>query len=221
MTTSAYRYSFIAEPFTSLAGKLLGVELQTRLEKEGQQVLHPELIIAGWDTQSKRQYLYEQLGQVAKQSAWIRDRNVLVSLPLYDAECAVLLSYDTVLRGLLSTLPFVRLTLAENISDVRDELQGIRNAMWLGEVGGGEANVLGLMSQQFEALILNSHFFKDEVIKPTFPVLIKNLRRYCDKVLVRGVTDRRYLTVLQEAEIWGVQGSFYRPVPLGKLNWLL
>lgn len=221
MTTTAARYLFIAEPITSLAGKLLGVELQTRLEKEGQQVLHPELIIAGWDTESKRRYLYEQLSQVAKQTAWIRDRHVLVTLPLYDAECAVLLNYDKVLCGLLSTLPFVRLALAENISDVRDELWGIGNGLWLSDMGGGGANVSGLISQKFEAVILNSNFFKNEVVKPTFPVLIKNLQRYCDKVVVRGVTDRRCLPVLQEAQIWGVQGSFYRPVPLEKLNWLL
>ncbi|WP_417642270.1 hypothetical protein [Enterobacter kobei] len=221
MTTTPYRYQFVAEPITNLSGQLLGVELQTRLEKEGQQVLHPELIVAGWSTDEKRDYLYEQLGRVAKQSAWIRGRNVLVTLPVCDAASAVLLSYDAALRGLLSTLPFVRLALAEPIADVRDELQGIHNAMWLSDVGGGRANVIGLMSQHFEAVILNSIFFKEEVVKPTFPVLIKNLRRYCDKVVVRGVTDRRCLPILQDAGIWGVQGSFYRQVPLEKLNWLL
>jgi len=221
MTTIPYRYQFIAEPITSLSGKLLGVELQTRLEKEGQQVLHPELTIAGWHTEAKRHYLYEQLGLVAKQSDWIRARHVLISLPLHDAESAVLLSYDATLRGLLSSLPFVRLALSENISDMHDELQGIRNGIWLTGLGGSEANVTGLMSQQFEAVTLNNTFFKDEVEKPTFPVLIKNLRRYCDKVVVRGVTERRCLSVLQEADIWAVLGSFYRPVPLDKLNWLL
>lgn len=221
MSITPYRYQFIAEPITSLSGKLLGVELQTRLEKEGQQVLHPELIIAGWSTEEKRGYLYEQLERVAKQTAWIRDQHVLVSVPLFDAESAMLVSYDATLRALLSTLPFLRLALAENIADVRDDMQGIGNSMWLADVGGGGANVSGLMSQQFDAVILNSRFFKDEVEKPTFPVLIKNLRRYCDKVVVRGVTDRRCLPVLQDAGIWGIQGAFYRPVPLEKLNWLM
>jgi len=221
MAKEEYHYQFMAEPVTSVAGQLLGVEMKTLLESKGLRTQHPELIINMWDAQAKRKFLYEQLSTIAKQAAWIRQRGIFVSLPLYDEESAVLLSYDNALRAALSALPFVKLALPEKICSVRDEMTGTSNAIWLDDLGKGSADVSGLVACHYEAVKLETTFFNDEVVKPTFTILIKNLKKYCDRIVVQGLENRRYIPVLQEAGIWGVQGTFCRPVSFPKVHTLM
>lgn len=221
MATDEYHYQFIAEPVTSVAGQLLGVEMRTQLESKGLRTLHPELIISMWRPEAKRDFLYAQLSAIAKQAAWIRRRGIFVSLPLYDEESAVLFSYDAALRGALSALPFVKLALSEKICSVRDEITGTSNAIWLGDLGKGSADVSGLVARRYEAVKLETTFFNDEIVKPTFTILIKNLKKYCERIIVQGLENRRYIPVLQEAGIWGVQGTFCRPVPFLKVHTLM
>lgn len=221
MATEAYHYQFMAEPVTSVAGQLLGVEMNTQLESKGQRTQHPELIISTWSSEAKRNFLYAQLAAIAQQAAWIRRRGIFVSLPVYDEESAVLLSYDNALRGALSALPFVKLALSERICSVRDKITGTSNAIWLDDLGKGSADVSGLVACSYEAVKLETTFFNDEIIKPTFTILIKNLKKYCERIIVQGLENRRYIPVLQEAGIWGVQGTFYRPVPFLKVHTLM
>ena len=220
MKTTQQPYQFVAEPITSVAGQLLGVSVQTVLLNDGVHVQHPELVIRTWSTDEKRNYLYEQLSTITKQAAWILKRGVTVSLPVCDEESAVLLSHDNALRYALSSLPFVRLELSESISTVRDELRGIRNAMWLSDLGKGDSDVSGLVTHNYDVVKLDNGFFNNEVNKPTFPVLIKNLREYCDRIIVPSFEDRRHVPMLREAGIWGVQGQ-YRTVSFTKVHTLM
>ena len=167
MATEEYHYQFIAEPVTSVAGQLLGVEMKTLFESKGLSTQHAELIINMWDAKAKRNFLYEQLSTIAKQAAWIRKRGIFVSLPLYDEESAVLLSYDNALRGALSALPFVKLALSEKICSVRDEITGTSNAIWLDDLGKGSADVSGLVTCSYEAVKLETTFFNDEIVAAT------------------------------------------------------
>lgn len=220
MTAKQYYYHFVAEPITTVPGQLLGVEIQTHMECEGMKILHPELVVRGWSTEAKRNYLYEQFAVITKQANWVRKRGVLVSLPVYDEESAVLLSHDNALRYALSSLPFVKLGLSESISTVRDELKGITNSIWLSDLGKGDSDVSGLVTHTYDVVKLESTFFNSEVLKPTFTILIQNLRQYCDRIIVPCVQDRKNIPLLQEAGIWGVQGV-YRPVPFTKVHTLM
>jgi len=107
MAKEEYHYQFMAEPVTSVAGQLLGVEMKTLLESKGLRAQHPELIINMWDAQAKRKFLYEQLSTIAKQAAWIRQRGIFVSLPLYDEESASISSanFSSSPQARTSTLP--------------------------------------------------------------------------------------------------------------------
>jgi len=220
MKTTPQPYQFVAEPITSVPGQLLGVSVQTVLLNDGVHIQHPELMIRTWSTDEKRNYLYEQLSTITKQAAWVLKRGVTVSLPVCDEESAVLLSHDNALRYALSSLPFVRLELSESISTVRDELRGIRNAMWLSDLGKGDSDVSGLVTHNYDVVKLDNDFFNNEVLKPTFPILIIKLREYCDRIIVPSIQDRRHVPLLREAVIWGVQGQ-YRTVPFTKVHTLM
>ncbi len=220
MTAKLCHYQFMAEPITALAGQLLAVEIKTQMECEGMQVLYPALVIKTWSAEAKRNYLYEQLSAIVKQAKWILKRGILVSLPLYDEESALLFSHDTALRYALGSLPFVKLELPEAISTVRSELRGITNGMWLGDLGKGDDNVSGLVTHAYEGVKLDTLFFNNEVVKPTFTMLIENLRHYCDRIIVPCLKDKRHMPLLQEAGIWGIQG-LYRSVPFTKVHTLM
>ncbi len=51
--------------------------------------------------------------------------------------------------------------------------------------------------------------------KMTFPLLVKHIRRYCDKIVVGGQENTRYLPVLKTAGIWATQGTLFPSVALG------
>lgn len=73
-----------------------------------------------------------------------------------------------------------------------------------------------------QAVVINREFYHKQVQKPTFPELIKNIRKsYSDRVIIDGVQSTWEFSVLQDCGIWAVQGYMYRAVPLKKLQWLL
>jgi len=68
---------------------------------------------------------------------------------------------------------------------------------------------------------LDRVFYRHEVQKPTFSTLIKNIKRYCDCIIVEGVEEKGELEILKEAEVWSVQGYLYRSVLFSKVQTLL
>lgn len=85
--------------------------------------------------------------------------------------------------------------------------QGV-NSLWLDDLGAGNANVASLLEGYFEVVKIDRHFFNEQIDKPTFPLLIKNIKRYCDKIVVEGVESRQYLDLLQEVGIWEFKDTF-------------
>jgi EAL domain-containing protein (putative c-di-GMP-specific phosphodiesterase class I) len=66
-----------------------------------------------------------------------------------------------------------------------------------------------------QAVVINREFYHKQVQKPTFPELIKNIRKsYSDRVIIDGVQSTWEFSVLQDCGIWAVQGYMYRSVPL-------
>ncbi|HFG5387069.1 TPA: hypothetical protein ACGIDB_000127 [Salmonella enterica subsp. enterica serovar Typhimurium] len=51
--------------------------------------------------------------------------------------------------------------------------------------------------------------------------LVKHIRRYCDKIVVGGQENTRYLPVLKTAGIWATQGTLFPSVALEEVETLL
>ncbi|EDR0000819.1 hypothetical protein ZA91_004373 [Salmonella enterica subsp. enterica] len=68
---------------------------------------------------------------------------------------------------------------------------------------------------------LDRSFFVSQIEKMTFPLLVKHIRRYCDKIVVGGQENTRYLPVLKTAGIWATQGTLFPSVALEEVETLL
>ncbi|WP_299996729.1 EAL domain-containing protein [uncultured Cedecea sp.] len=219
---------FVAEPIVSINEKLLGVELLTRFVLNMTKPLHPQFVISGWDFERKQSFLYQQIDVIASKRSWF-ERNGLFCTLNIDDDMAMLISIDEKLKNNLKSMPFVKLEVSEHFHEREPELknpllkslnQG-QNGLWLDDLGAGNANIACLLNGYFEVAKIDRYFFKEEIKKNTFLLLIKNIRKYCDKIVVEGIESRQHFPVLREANIWGLQGYLFESVPFHQIESLL
>ncbi|EPP7097872.1 EAL domain-containing protein, partial [Klebsiella michiganensis] len=91
----------------------------------------------------------------------------------------------------------------------------------LDDLGSGRANVAALTTGCYEAVKIDRAFYRQEIQKPTFSLLMKNIMQYCPYVIVEGVEQQKELSVLRDSGVMAVQGYLYRSVPFDKVNTLL
>jgi EAL domain-containing protein (putative c-di-GMP-specific phosphodiesterase class I) len=80
------------------------------------------------------------------------------------------------------------------------------NGLWLDDLGAGNSNVVSLIEGYFEVVKIDRAFFNEQVKKPTFYELIVLIKKYCDKIVIEGIEDRKSMEILREVGIWGLQG---------------
>ncbi len=90
-----------------------------------------------------------------------------------------------------------------------------------GRPGVGNATAAPLVCGCFSGVKLDRSFFVSQIEKMTFPLLVKHIRRYCDKIVVGGQENTRYLPVLKTAGIWATQGTLFPSVALEEVETLL
>lgn len=96
------------------------------------------------------------------------------------------------------------------------------NALWLGDLGSGSVGASPLVCGHFDVVKLDRGFFLEQVEKPMFPVLIKNIREYCDRVVVKGVETVRLIDEASTAGVWAMQGgALYPSVAFTEVDTLL
>ncbi|WP_407224727.1 EAL domain-containing protein [Enterobacter hormaechei] len=220
--------TFIAEPIVSIDEKLLGVELLTRFISPDGRPLHPESVISSWDLDRKRLFLYEQCGNIASMQKWFERKNLFCTLNI-DQQMAFLIRHDYILRQTFESMPFIKLELSENFPGLDKGLkspllkslsQGV-NGLWLDDLGAGNSHVVSLIEGYFEVVKIDRIFFNEQVKKPTFYELIVLIKKYCDKIVIEGVEDRKSMEILREVGIWGLQGYLFKSVPFKNVDSLL
>nr|WP_318382069.1 hypothetical protein [uncultured Enterobacter sp.] len=193
--------SYMAVPMTTPDGKLLGVQI----EPKSPQVLE--------SVEKKRLYLFDLLGAISTRVEFFKRRE-LFCLVAVDEEMAVLLTYEPLLRAALTRLTFVKLVIAQRHAALMEDLSALKNAVWIEGVGGDLP-----FTQTCEAVILDEAFTRTEIEKNTFPILVENLRRYCDRVIVKH-TDTKNRRLLFDTAVWGVKGM-YKPIAFNKVHTLM
>ncbi|ENU3365309.1 TPA: EAL domain-containing protein, partial [Shigella sonnei] len=86
----------------------------------------------------------------------------------------------------------------------------VHNQQWLDDLGVHGGSAIPLVTGDFEVARLNRRYTEENIDRLIFPVLIKSIRQYCEKVIV-PVRDKTYYPILREAGVWAVQGEF-RPM---------
>ncbi|ARJ43493.1 hypothetical protein B1H58_16575 [Pantoea alhagi] len=222
-------HSFWAQPIHTTDGKLLGVEVLTKFEQPGlYQVINPKYYIKSLSTEAKRQLLIDQLLTIAEHSQWFRHNKQFCNVNI-DNDLAELLLNDPWLKNIVMQLPFVRLEISEDFKGLNEGmnnpvLKGLvenLNVLWLDDLGSGKANMQAVITQVYEVVKLDRKFYRQEVEKPYFIEMVRNIRKYCDWIVVEGVEFIEELPILKQADIWGVQGFLYKSVPLTKIQTLI
>lgn len=220
--------TFIAEPIVSIDEKLLGVELLTRFISPDGRPLHPEFVISSWDLDRKRLFLYEQCGNIASMQKWFERKNLFCTLNI-DQQMAFLIRHDYILRQTFESMPFIKLELSENFPGLDKGLkspllkslsQGV-NGLWLDDLGAGNSHVVSLIEGYFEVVKIDRIFFNEQVKKPTFYELIVLIKKYCDKIVIEGIEDRKSMEILREVGIWGLQGYLFKSIPFENVDSLV
>ncbi|EOW6846474.1 EAL domain-containing protein [Cronobacter sakazakii] len=220
--------TFIAEPIMTTSGQLIGCELLTRFHREDLPVLNSKYFIMAMTVEGKKKLLKQQLEAVEVYAAWFRDNRLFCTVNV-DTVQARLCVFDRDIIQLLDKLEFVRLEISENFDGLEKGIEhpilrtllNVGYRLFLDDLGSGQANVAALTTGCYEAVKLDRAFYRQEVQKPTFNVLMKNIMKYCPYVIVEGVEQRQELPILRDAGVTAVQGYLYRSVPFHKVNSLL
>ncbi|MGD8204403.1 EAL domain-containing protein [Pantoea sp. FN0305] len=221
--------TFFAEPVMSTDGKLLGVELLTKFHHADMPVLDSKYYILAMPIEQKRQLLIQQLTEIQIAASWFRDYGLFCSLNV-DRHQARLCAYDRELVEWLAGLcDFMRIEISEDFEGLEyginepllRKLIANGNDLFLDDLGAGRANLAALTTGCYHTVKLDKAFYRHEVQKPTFSTMIKNIKRYCDRIIIGGVEEKGELKILNDAEVWGVQGYLYRSVIFHKLEVLL
>lgn len=220
--------TFIAEPIMTTSGQLIGCELLTRFHREDLPVLNSKYFIMAMTVEGKKELLKQQLEAVEVYAAWFRDNRLFCTVNV-DTVQARLCVFDRDIIQLLDKLEFVRLEISEDFEGLEKGIEhpilrtllNVGYRLFLDDLGSGQANVAALTTGCYEAVKLDRAFYRQEVQKPTFNVLMKNIMKYCPYVIVEGVEQRQELRILRDAGVTAVQGYLYRSVPFHKVHTLL
>lgn len=220
--------TFIAEPIMTTSGQLVGCELLTRFHREDLLVLNSKYFIMAMTVAGKKELLKQQLETIEVHASWFREHRLFCTVNV-DTVQARLCVFDRDIIQLLDKLDFMRLEISENFEGlelginhpVLKTLLNVGYRLFLDDLGSGRANVAALTTGCYEAVKIDRAFYREEVQKPTFNVLMKNIMNYCPYVIVEGVEQRQELPVLRNAGVTAVQGYLYRSVPFDKIHNLI
>lgn len=218
---------YFAQPVMSTDQKLLGVEVLTRFQKDGQNLLRPTPteIILGWTIHEKRAYLVDVMHFITNSETFFIENKLFCSLSI-DSSTALILKHDAYIKTLLKSMPYLKFLITER--DIKNE-QGVINPELKSLSHSGNAlflNYLGIdhvkpdVSTFFEVIKIDVSYFSTQFYRDSFPVLLKNIIQYCPRVIVSGVFDTELLQYLKECDVWGVQGELYESVPLQDVSTL-
>lgn len=81
---------------------------------------------------------------------------------------------------------------------------------WLDDVGRRGTTAVELLNGDYEVVRLNRRFSDELIGSVMFPVLLQNIHRCCDKVIVQ-VQNTNHHQLLKGCGVWAVQGM-YKPI---------
>ncbi|MBJ3590480.1 EAL domain-containing protein [Salmonella enterica subsp. enterica serovar Saintpaul] len=221
-------YHFIAEPMRDSMDTLLGIEMVTRFSSDTVHPLHSDFIVSAWNGEQKRKFMLEQLQFVADKREWFEKNTLFCTIKLID-EMALLAIGDPEIKSVLYSMPFIALELSERFLSntaclnnlLINSLREGPNTLWLGDLGSGCLSAGPLVSGHFDVVKMDRGFFMSQVEKPMFPVLIKNIREYCDRVVIEGLEDTRLIDDAINAGIWAIQGGIFSAVTFDEVDTLI
>ena len=208
-----------AEPIVDRAGNVLAVKIRK------------DSATPGWffrqagksGNAQKKKVLKEQLSLIDLKTAYFQNNNILCSINI-DFDMAAILIQEEEFAELAKSKPFLRLEISEgfpNLSDGRSNrvLQALAEEyrLWLGDLGSGESSLRALQENLYDAVKIDNDFFKIYSKSGIWPVIIKNIMRYCKFIIIEGVDSKEQYHAI-EKDIRAVQGGCFKSVRLENIE---
>ena len=222
---STLNKKFILEPVMSQTGDFVGFELLTRYTSEAGKSRNPFMVIENMPQEEKRDLLFEQLSALSPVVALLERRDLFVSINI-DRDMVRMLQEDPQLCWLFGSASVIRLEVSEHIDFLRDraarqtlqqlKAHGIR--FFLDDLGTGFANLEALYTGLFDAVKMDKRFFWEQKDKSIFPVLMKNIQRYCPQIIVEGVENEDDISALEPIPLYGLQGYYFTALEIDELS---
>jgi hypothetical protein len=141
----------------------------------------------------------ELLQFIEGKSGYIEQHELLLIVPI-GFGIASILSHDT---NILDTYPFIRLMINESFPNLIDGRKNrllnhisTQYRLWLGNLGSGaRTNLAAVMEGCFGGLVLDKRFTDANKDKDIFPVVLKEMSKYTNKLIVPGINTGRYRPV--------------------------
>ncbi|NIF23022.1 EAL domain-containing protein [Pantoea sp. Acro-835] len=210
---------FILEPIVSQQLKVIGFELLSRFYNQEAKPYNTIMMVRNLSSEGKRQLLYEQLKTVSSIIDVLEENNLFVSINV-DDEMIKILHSDLQLNWMFTMSKVIRLEVSEEIdltqnlttlSHMRDlKEKGV--SFFLDDLGNGFANLDALHTGIFDAAKIDKNFFWQQKNKLMFPVIIKNIKKLCENLIIEGVENDEDMKSLSSVSVYGMQGYHFNSI---------
>ena len=187
-STKNATFGFLAVPVVDRTGIVLAIKIRTDSASAEKRYRQSQTRSKA----EKRKILKEQLLMVQLKTAYIEKNNILCCIKI-DFDMADLLTKDKEIRELAKSKSFLRLEISEdfpNLSDGKNNrlLKKLSDdyPIWLGDLGAGQASLKALHDNLYDAVKVDEVFFRLYSQSIIWPVIIKNLMRYCKCIIIIG-----------------------------------
>ncbi|WP_342606381.1 hypothetical protein [Pantoea agglomerans] len=145
---------------------------------------------------------FELLQFIEGKAKYIEQHDLVLVVPI-GFGIASLLSHETNISKLLDTYPFIRLMITEGFPNLIDgrmnrllEHISTQYRLWLGNLGSGaRTNLTAVMEGCFYGLVLDKKFTDGNKDKGIFPVVLNEMIKYTNHLIVPGINTGRYRDV--------------------------
>ncbi len=219
--------NYICEPIYEIDGKLLAFELLTRfigMDRSSKASASSEFIINLMSYAMKERLLTQQMELISAHAEYFQKQGVFLSINI-DSDMAEIIIANNELRARLQSLPFIRLEINENFPNLTD---GRRNpllnflsqhfTLWLDDFGSGKAHFIALNDRLFEYVKINKEFYWEQVNNPIFLILIGEIAKFCQGIIVEGVERQEQAEELYDTGIHAMQGYLWPDVALENIG---
>ncbi|MBU2672437.1 EAL domain-containing protein [Hafnia paralvei] len=220
-------YNFIVEPIKGMDECLIGVELLTRffIDDLPYQRTNISDFIASLGIELKQELLINQLNQVKLKKDFFIQNDIVCCINV-DFDFACMIVSNDHIKNYLYELNFIIFEISEHFPNIEDGkknplLQKLcsKYKLWLDDLGTGGATLEVCKTGIFDCIKIDKNFFWSRSTSLMWPVIINNIKKYCNKIIIEGVENREHLAAC--ADVYGTQGYLYRSVKLDKIESLI
>lgn len=167
---------------TSDDGKIFGLALEVKIE-------------------STERFI-ELLQFIEGKARYFEQHELLLIVPI-GFDIASLLSHEMNISKLMDVYPFIRLMITEDFPNLLDGRKNrlpdhlsTQYKLWLGNLGSGaRTNLAAVMEGCFDGLVLDRQFTNGNKDKGIFPVVLNEMSKYTNHLIVPGINTGRYRDV--------------------------